>query len=151
MKSQDKVLITLALIAVVGGVVTVSILTEDTGRNAAQSREGDKVSSWSVDAERLAKYPRPALPKTNPGMWVTEYPASDLVEEREGKVRMELTIDRFGEVSDCQIKESSGSESFDKRSCAALETNARFYPARDDAGKSIESTYKQSVLYRIPE
>ena len=49
-----------------------------------------------------------------------EYPLSLLKRDIEGKVVVQLEIDKFGLVKNMKIKESSGFESFDKAALKAI-------------------------------
>lgn len=55
----------------------------------------------------------------------------------EGEVAFELEIDPYGEVSNCKLLRSSGIASLDRRSCAAIMTRARFYPAMNDKQEPV--------------
>ncbi|WNO54904.1 energy transducer TonB [Stakelama saccharophila] len=56
-----------------------------------------------------------------------------------GTVEVLFTIHRDGSVSDCGIRRSSGSRALDVTTCRLIEQRYRFTPARDAAGRPIES------------
>jgi TonB family protein len=69
-----------------------------------------------------------------------DYPAIAVANNQEGTAQARLTVDADGHVSNCTIIRSSGYESLDGATCSILEKRAHFAPARDAAGKAIEST-----------
>lgn len=142
MGSQEKFLVALALIGVTGGV----LLAGGQGLSGAGAQRAS-----SVDDAALKQYPRGPLPRTEPAGWVTEYPSRALQAQLQGRLTTRLAVDAFGEVSSCEVMESSGVAAFDQRSCAALVSNARFYPALDKDQQPVKSEFVQSVRYEIPD
>ena len=144
MDSQEKFLIALALIGVVGGVLLVEELgLSGTGPGAQRERH--------VDDAELKQFPRGPLPRTEPARWVTEYPSGALQAQLQGRLVTRLEVDAFGEVTNCEVVESSGVVAFDQRSCAALVSNGRFYPALDEDQQPVKSEFIQAVRYEIPD
>ena len=148
MGSQEKfliapMLIEPMLIGVAGGVLLAGEMN-GSGFGGAQA-------ALSVDSAELNRHPRGPLPKTKPASWITEYPSGALQAELQGRLVTRLEVDAFGEVSTCEVVGSSGVKAFDRRSCAALVNNARFYPALDEDQQPVKSDYVQTVRYVIPE
>ena len=141
MDSQERFLIALALIGVVGGVLLAGL----PGTGPGEQRE-----RHVADAE-LKQFPRGPLPRTEPARWVTEYPSGALQAQLQGRLVTRLEVDAFGEVTNCEVVESSGVIAFDQRSCAALVSNGRFYPALDEDQQPVKSEFIQAVRYEIPD
>jgi TonB family protein len=55
------------------------------------------------------------------------------------RVRYRLQVNTKGNVSDCRISESSGNAMLDANTCRMLVSRARFVPARDAAGRPVQS------------
>lgn len=152
MRSQEKFLLVLALIGEVGGTLIVSEWAQ-AGRTAVSADAGPTVvakGEISRDPKEQTAYPRGPLPRTRPSGWITEYPSAALLSDMEGRLTVRLTVDPYGEVSGCEVIESSGVKAFDLRSCAALASNARFYPALDENQSPVTAQFIQSVRYAIP-
>jgi len=69
-----------------------------------------------------------------------DYPASAIRNEEQGTVRVRLTIDTNGRVSDCSVTSGSGSSALDNATCSLLRRRARFTPARDSNGNPTTDT-----------
>ncbi len=94
-----------------------------------------------------------AVPFNSPAKWITpyDYPTVALREEREGVVDFTLTVSKEGTVSSCNILDSSGHEDLDKATCDLLMQRAIFYKGLNSQGISIESIYRNSIRWQIPE
>jgi TonB family protein len=80
-----------------------------------------------------------------------DYPAQALDRDEQGTVRVVLRIDSSGAIAACMIKQSSGSDLLDKRTCDVIRRRAHFEPALDRRGRRVASTLTQSVEWRIAE
>src|SRR5688500_16275429 len=69
-----------------------------------------------------------------------DYPPSALRNEEQGTVRVRLSIDASGRVTNCSVTSSSGSSQLDSTTCRLLQRRARFTPARDNTGQPIADT-----------
>ncbi|MEG3143256.1 energy transducer TonB [Sphingomonas sp. RT2P30] len=78
------------------------------------------------------------------------YPAEALRLRQQGRVVMHLTISTQGAVTACTITTSSGSPSLDADACEKALRRVHFTPAKDDAGKPVESTYDLPMRYVLP-
>jgi protein TonB len=105
-----------------------------------------------ASAQAAAK-PRPAVPKGNPGLWVStdDYPPSALREEGQGMTRFTLEIDATGVPLNCAVTQSSGRADLDDTACELVKERARFEPATDAHGKAVAGTYSNSVRWQIPQ
>lgn len=65
---------------------------------------------------------------------VADYPPEALKNHWEGDVVADLTIDREGHVSKCDIFKSSGHVILDEKTCEVLRERARFAPAQGSNG-----------------
>ncbi len=95
----------------------------------------------------------PARPHGSPTDWVTndDYPSAALRAEESGTVGFRLTIDETGKVSACEVTSSSGSQILDGTTCALFQRRGRFWPARDEAGNPVISSYSNRLRWEIPE
>lgn len=94
----------------------------------------------------------PPRPIENPGYWVSQhdYPSRALREDKEGRVRFQLTVSSEGKVTGCSIVESSGSIDLDEATCSQLRLRATFLPARDEGGKAVAATWSGAVRWVLP-
>jgi TonB family protein len=94
----------------------------------------------------------PPVPKDYPGNWVStdDYPSRSLRMEEQGTTTFLLTISTAGVVTRCTVTSSSGYANLDAATCSNITRRARFYPAQDDKGRVIASTYVNRVTWRIP-
>ncbi|WP_120716142.1 TonB family protein [Tsuneonella amylolytica] len=94
-----------------------------------------------------------ALPRGNPGSWVTvdDYRSSWINRELTGVARFRLDIAANGRVSNCTITGSSGHSELDKATCALLTSRARFDPAKDISGAKVAGTYSSAVRWELPD
>jgi TonB family protein len=94
----------------------------------------------------------PPVPKNNPGSWVStnDYPSRSLQMEEQGTTTFLLSIGTNGLVTRCTVTSSSGSADLDSATCTNITRRARFYPAQDERGRAIASTYVNRVNWRIP-
>jgi protein TonB len=58
-----------------------------------------------------------------------------------------LTVDPSGRVSNCYISRISSYQVFNSRTCQLLEVHARFEPARNASGTTVEASYSGGVLW----
>lgn len=90
----------------------------------------------------------PAAPIGNLGDWfpVSSYPVEAKRNGEQGRVSVELTIDKTGKPTACQLIASSGSASLDAGTCDLALANARFIPAKDVSGRPIASKFALPAL-----
>lgn len=94
-----------------------------------------------------------ASPKNEPGRWIRsdDYPSQARREGREGVVGVSLRIGVDGNVSTCQVTRSSGAQTLDEATCRLIQRRARFRPATDTSGQSVEGSYSTSVRWVLPD
>jgi TonB family protein len=80
-----------------------------------------------------------------------DYPPGALDRGEQGTVGVRVEVDRSGRVSRCIVTKSSGHASLDTATCRIIEARARFAPARDENGASIQGSVTQNVTWRIAE
>ena len=86
------------------------------------------VSSAEASAQRSAMSPpveqmepsQPARPRVSPAQWITTDFPENPEHPEEGIVAYRLLIGRDGRPSECLIKQSSGSATLDRGTCALL-------------------------------
>jgi TonB family protein len=78
----------------------------------------------------------------SPATWVTpdDYPPSARRRNEEGAVGVAFTVDVWGRATRCTVTTSSNSDALDEATCALIERRARYTPARDAAGRAVESS-----------
>ncbi len=86
---------------------------------------------------------KPAKAKGHPGDWfpVNSYPADAKRNGQQGRVSVQLVVDRTGTPTACTVVASSGVPSLDKMTCDLAMTNAKFTPALDAKGQPAESNF----------
>jgi TonB family protein len=85
----------------------------------------------------------PATPKGSPGDWFppNSYPAESKRKREQGRVSIQLKVNRLGVPIACKIVGSSGFPGLDLSTCNLAIANAKFVPARDPRGQPTEATY----------
>ena len=85
---------------------------------------------------------KPAKALGNPGDWfpMDSYPAEAKRKGQQGRVSVQLTIDKTGVPTGCTVVASSGSPSLDKATCDLATANAKYTPALDAKGQPTEAT-----------
>ena len=93
------------------------------------------------------------VPIGDPASWLgpDDYPPDAIRSERQGRVVAALTVDATGQVKDCRIDTSNGTESIDAKTCEVLLARARFNPATDRRGRPTSSSYKLPVRWVVPD
>lgn len=83
-----------------------------------------------------------------------DYPVEAIRRKEQGSVRFKLDIGSDGEVTNCSILESSGSQSLDDAACRIMAARATFTPAKDESGRPtagfVESTIRWSFGEDMP-
>jgi TonB family protein len=131
-------------------------LTKLQRKIAAAEAEEKRWSHISDDPfgelKRKESANQPALPKGNPGMWITtnDYPSRALQENREGIVVFRLAVGSDGKVKSCTIAQTSGHEDLDTAACSNVTRRARFSPATDANGNPIDGVYENRIRWGIP-
>lgn len=106
---------------------------------------------WGVDAAVQAGLTRKAVPKSNPGTWLTykDYPPMMLSEGRRGVVHFRLDIDATGAPKACHIQQSTRPEKFDQAVCQAVMRRAAFEPALDAEGNPVASYFAGTARFQL--
>ncbi|MCY7281047.1 MAG: energy transducer TonB [Sphingomonas bacterium] len=79
-----------------------------------------------------------------------DYPAAALRDEEQGTVSFAVAINRDGRVTQCSITTSSGSISLDLATCSIIQRRARFSPARDASGRTVEDRADARIRWELP-
>jgi TonB family protein len=75
------------------------------------------------------------------------YPLQALRAGESAILRMRVLVDEQGQVSDCQLYESTITKALDSPACEKM-TDAEFDPALDATGKPMRSFYQTAIIYR---
>jgi protein TonB len=78
------------------------------------------------------------------------YPPFDRRLGHEGAVRLTLTIDAQGNVSDAAIAQSSGYDGLDQAAIAWVKAHWRYHPAMRD-GKAVAATTQAEVTFKLTQ
>ena len=78
-----------------------------------------------------------------------DYPIASLRGEEQGSVEVKLTVDESGLVTECTVVRSSGHRALDAQTCAIYRARAQFEPAKDEAGKPVQSEVTQKLTWKI--
>lgn len=79
-----------------------------------------------------------------------DYPADAIRNAQQGTTSVLLTVTPEGRVSKCRVTTSSRSDLLDFKTCDVLKKRARYVPAKDKDGKSIEGYVATRTVWRIP-
>ena len=79
------------------------------------------------------------------------YPEEAIRRNQEGRVVLQLKISASGVVTQCTVKESSGSSSLDASACDTALKRVHYTPARDANGNFVESVVQLPVRYAMPK
>jgi TonB family protein len=97
-------------------------------------------------------WPSRAMPRNNPGSWVStdDYPSLGLMNEWEGTTGFQLDIGTDGRASECRITQSSGYSVMDNATCTIIRRRARFKPALDEKGNVETDAFSSRVRWALP-
>lgn len=112
----------------------------------------DPSATQPIPAPATKITPRPAMPKGNAAGWImpADYPAT-LKNGEAGRTQYRLTIGPDGRVYSCMIVKSSGVPSLDERACMLTVRRARFSPATDENGNTVEGAWTGKVEWKPPQ
>ncbi len=98
-------------------------------------------------------FDRPVKPQANVvSLFSTDdYPLQSVRNAEAGIVSVVIRIGRDGRVTDCIIDRSSGHAALDAQTCRILWQRARFVPAKDKSGNTVESAWRQRIRWELPE
>ena len=80
----------------------------------------------------------------------SDYPARALAARHEGEVGYEVVVGTNGRVSNCRVNRSSGDAALDAATCRVLRERARYLPARDIRGGTMEGVETGTYAWRLP-
>ncbi len=79
-----------------------------------------------------------------------DYPTLALKNGWEGTVFYTATVGIDGRVKTCIVTQSSGHEVLDQAACDLIMKRAHFAPATDGAGHTVERTYSNKLVFKLP-
>jgi len=85
--------------------------------------------------------------------WETtdDYPDAARRVGAQGDAEFTVLVGTDGKPKECHVTKSAGHPALDAATCDLIMRRARFYPAKDEAGKPKESYYTNRVRWRIPD
>jgi len=95
----------------------------------------------------------PLSPRTPPPTWVAgdDYPAEAMWEHATGVAAFRLDVGSDGDVKNCTILSSSGSEILDRETCRLLRLRATFNPSLDASGNPRTASFTSRFSWDLPE
>jgi len=111
------------------------------GMKALQACERDLLIDWGMDEKildsvvSLPKTQRPAKSYVS----FSDYPGDAMSRREQGMSGVRFWVGTDGRVSDCQVVESSGSATLDKKTCEIVVQRFRFKPAMTRDGAAVRS------------
>lgn len=81
----------------------------------------------------------------------SDYPSAAIRAGEQGRVRIILNVAPYGGVTNCRVEQSSGSAALDFTTCQLATQRFKFDPGRNAQGRSVASTYSQSVRWVLPD
>lgn len=79
-----------------------------------------------------------------------DYPAAAMRNNEQGLVAFTLEIGPDGRVTDCIIRQTSGSSALDGATCRIMRSRARYTPARDARGVAAADRVDATVRWVLP-
>lgn len=79
-----------------------------------------------------------------------DYPPTALAARQEGTVVAAFLIATGGDVSKCQIAQTSGSHALDVRTCEIIVQRFHYNPARSSSGQVVEEWRTQKISWKLP-
>jgi TonB family protein len=106
--------------------------------------EDDLAKRWNVQKTWVVP-PKPTADPRNL-FSASDYPSLALDRGRQGGVRVLLSLDATGAMSDCRLIEGSGDASIDAVPCRVFRKRAKFTPALDANGRPVASAYLAPIV-----
>jgi hypothetical protein len=75
------------------------------------------------------------------------YPAVQNLNRVSSLLQLRLKVDARGRVAECVVQSSPGSSLFGSKNCTGIRRFARFNPALDAQGQSVESYMQMSITF----
>ncbi len=133
--------VTAAPVAGTGSAPTAGAATSGTGPGAGGSgagRGGGGSGGGGAPAQWISG-----------GLQDSDYPRAALRDRLQGRVSVRFTVLTNGRITDCRITASSDSPLLDATTCRLLTDRLRFRPARDSAGRPIETELNSDYTWGI--
>jgi len=131
-----------------GKPLRVNLALSSAALTVLRRCETDLMRSWGFDIAAVDTAPAvPARAKRDPAMWLldSDFPRQLLGAQAVVTVAWIITAD--GGIRNCRVVRSSGNATFDAIPCQSLEKRARYTPARDAAGKPVETPASRVVRF----
>lgn len=97
--------------------------------------------------------PVAAVPRNDPGAWITDsdYKSRWVREELAGRASFTLGIGANGKVESCTITRSTGHSALDQATCQLITKRAKFKPAKTSGGTATTGTYSSAIRWELPD
>jgi hypothetical protein len=111
------------------------------------------MTTWGIDVQKHKNLKRQVRPTVSPGRWITtdDYPTKMLGQGQAAIVDVRLDVDGEGNAVGCHIQATTRPKEFDDAVCKSLMRRAKFTPALDADSKPIQSYWKSTVTFLIPQ
>jgi periplasmic protein TonB len=80
----------------------------------------------------------------------TDYPAAAMRADEEGVVVVAYIVGTDGRVTECAVRESSGSQALDAASCGIVQRRFQFEPATR-GGRPVTESRVQRIVWMLPK
>ncbi|MBA4780944.1 MAG: hypothetical protein A2792_19245 [Sphingomonadales bacterium RIFCSPHIGHO2_01_FULL_65_20] len=136
------------LLNLFAGALGISLIVLAIAEPVVASSESQRKVDQAGHTHHAAN--QAARPRNDASAWITlqDYPTDT---RDKGVTRYLLLIAPTGRVAQCEITESSGSQWLDEATCRNLVRRARFYPATNSQGETIEGRYEGVMRWYIPD
>ena len=103
------------------------------------------IVTWRADSVSMNTAPKISVPHMPTDVALAPGDVPAVAPPTYGQVRIAIRLGVDGQVTDCTITRSSGSDSYDAASCRIAHARARFTIARDSFGNATLGTYDAVV------
>ncbi|WP_404712209.1 energy transducer TonB [Sphingomonas sp. MMS24-J13] len=122
--------------------------------DAVQKCVDDRLRAWKIDPAEANNdvHPDPDAPKPGPSTWLTneDYPQEALRARQQGTVFMIFRVETDGNIKDCRVIQSSGSDALDTAACAMIRTRGKYRPLVDHNGKPAVTWQSLRFRWTLP-
>jgi TonB family protein len=109
------------------------------------------VEAWGLDRaahETMSRLPRWTNEQAVVRRIKATYPLQALRRGESGIIRLRVTVEEDGSISDCILDKATIAESLDPPACREMR-RAEFEPALDKGGNPMRSFYQTNIIYRV--
>jgi TonB family protein len=106
---------------------------------------------WGIDVSAHKTLTRRAVPRNMKSMVLNmqqDYPKHMLLQGKSGLIRVRVSVNEAGKVTDCHIQLKISDREFERVACSRVQS-ARFNPALDKDGHPIASYWNTAIAYQV--